>query len=370
MNGVPFLDLQAQMAPLREEMLQATARVFDSGRFALGPEVEAFEQEFAAMHRAGHAVAVNSGTSALHIALQALGVGPGDEVIVPALTFVASAAAIRYAGARPVYVDVRADTGTIDVHQVERAITDKTRGIMPVHLYGQCADMAPLVKIAERRALVLVEDAAQAHLATHGGSSPGSWGPAAAFSFYPGKNLGACGEGGLALTSRPDLAEKMRTLRDWGQSRKYHHDVFGHNYRMDALQAALLRVKLPHLPGWTRARQEHAKRYDALLAGLPLERPHTDPSNDHVFHLYTVRLAHRDRVREKLSQRGIETGIHYPIPVHVQPAYRDAAFPPGSLPVAEHIAATTLSLPMYPELTEQQIERVATALREVMYELD
>jgi dTDP-4-amino-4,6-dideoxygalactose transaminase len=370
-SRVPFLDLSAQIGPLRDEMLAATARVLDSGMFALGPEVEAFEREFASLHGARHAVAVNSGTSALHLALQALGIGPGAEVIVPALTFVATAAAVRYVGARPVFADVSEDTATLDPAAVEAAITEHTRAVMPVHLYGQCAPMEPLQKVCQREGLHLIEDAAQAHLARQNGRSAGTFAAAGAFSFYPGKNLGACGEGGLVFAAEEPVAQQMRVLRDWGQSRKYHHEYFGHNYRMDALQAALLRVKLPHLAAWTQARREHAACYDRYLDGLPVQRPVRAAHNEHVYHLYTVRVrSGRDRVRAQLAERGVDTGIHYPVPVHLQPAYRDPQFPPGTFPVAERIAATTLSLPMFAELTEEQIERVATALREVLHELD
>lgn len=371
MTRVPFLDLKAQIAPLRAEMLAAAARVLDSGMYALGPEVEAFEREFAALHGATHAVAVNSGTSALHLALQALEIGPGDEVIVPALTFVASAAAVRYVGARPLFVDVIEDTATIDPQAVQAAVTERTRAVMPVHLYGQCAAMQPLQQLCRQRGLHLIEDAAQAHLARQNGACAGTFGSAAAFSFYPGKNLGACGEGGLVFAGDEAAAQRMRVLRDWGQTRKYHHEFFGHNYRMDALQAALLQVKLPHLAEWTRARQRHAASYDRLLQGLPLQLPVRSPHNEHVYHLYTVRVpAQRDLVRARLAERGIDSGIHYPVPVHLQPAYSVPEFPRGAFPVAEKIAATTLSLPMYAELTQEQIERVATALSEVLDELD
>lgn len=366
MNRVPFVDLQAQIRPLQPQLLAATERVLQSSQYCLGPEVEAFEAEFGAMHETLYAVGVSSGTAALHLALQAAGVGPGDEVVTSPLTFVATAAAIRYVGARPVYADVEEHTGTLCPSAVEAALSPRTRALLPVHLHGQPGRLSELREVARKHNLLLIEDACQAHLARHHGQPVGTFGLAAAFSFYPAKNLGACGEAGLLVTNEPDVAEQARELRDWGQSRKYQHDRFGHNYRMDALQAAFLRVKLPHLSAWTSARQRLAQRYDELLSELPLTLPGRTPENEPVFHLYAVRVENRDEVKEQLHARGVDCGIHYPVPVHMQPAYRDPAFPPGSFPVAEGIARTTLSLPLFPELTEGQQDRVAAALREVL----
>ncbi len=366
MIRVPFLDMAAQIAPLRAAMLEATGRVLDSGCFCLGPEVEAFEQEFAALHDCRYGVGVNSGTSALHLALQACDVQAGDEVITTALTFVATSAAIRYAGARPVYADVDPDSATLDWRAVERRIGPRTKAILAVHLYGQPCALEPLAALAEKHGLTLLEDAAQAHLSRYRGRPVGSFGRAAAFSFYPGKNLGACGEGGIVVTSDSQLAERMRRLRDWGQTRKYQHDEFGYNYRMDALQGALLRVKLPHLPTWTAARRRLARRYDELLATLPLQVWRESEGCESAFHLYTVGVPDRDEVRAQMRRRGIDCGVHYPVPVHLQPAYRDPDFPAGSLPVTEAICANTLSLPLYPELSEAQQEAVVAALRELL----
>lgn len=362
---IPFLDLQAQHRDLAPELEAAFARVLRSGQFVLGAEVEAFEAAFARHCGARFAVAVDTGTSALHLALLAAGVGPGDEVITTPMTFVATVAAILYAGAKPVLADVDPLTWTIDPARAAAAVTPRTRAILPVHLHGRMADMDPLLSLADAHGLVVVEDAAQAHGAEDRGRRAGSVGDVGCFSFYPGKNLGACGEGGAVVTDDAGLADTVRTLRDWGQAGKYHHVRKGFNHRMDALQGAILGVKLRHLDAWTEARRRHAARYDALLAGVPAVRTPAPCPDDgrHVYHVYAVQLDDRDAARRRLAEAGIGTGAHYPVPVHLQPAYADLGYRRGDFPVAERLAARTLSLPMYPELSADQIARVAEVLR-------
>jgi len=359
--GVPFLDLKAQYAAIKSEVDAAVLRVLASSSYVLGPEVEAFENEFAARHGAKFGVALNTGTSALHLALLAAGIGPGDEVITVSMTFIATVAAIVYTGATPVMVDVDPVTCTMDPAQIESRITPRTRAIMPVHLYGQAADMDPILEIAARRNLIVIEDAAQAHLAEYKGRKVGSIGNIAGFSFYPGKNLGAYGEGGLATTNDEHYARKMRLLRDWGQERKYHHDVHAFNYRMDAIQGAILRVKLKRLAQWTEARRAHARRYSELL-GSVIPKATEAAGRKHVYHIYGVYHEKRSELQRALESSGIHTGIHYPIPVHLQRAYEAYGYAPGDLPVTEKIAAQQLSLPMFAELTEEQIVRVADAV--------
>ena len=359
---IPFLDLRAQHAALALELEAAVARVIRSGAFVLGPEVEAFEAEFAALCGTRFAVAVSSGTSALHLALLASKIGPGDEVITTPMTFVATVAAILYAGATPVLADIDPRTRNLDPAQAARAVTGRTRAIVPVHLHGAPAAMDELTMLADAHGLVVIEDAAQAHGAEYKGRRVGSIGDLGCFSFYPGKNLGACGEGGAIVTDSAELAEAARRLRDWGQSEKYRHEVQGFNYRMDAIQAACLRVKLPHLPGWTDARRVRAGWYDRLLAGLDIGLPDAGSAAGHVYHAYAVEVPERDEVRRRLQMLGIATGIHYPTPVHLQPAYAALGQGRGSFPVAESFAAATLSLPLYPELSREQAEQVAAAL--------
>lgn len=358
---VPFIDLVAQYRAIQPEIDAAVARVLASGQFALGPEVELFEHAFAAYVGGRHAVAVNTGTSALHLSLLAAGVGPGDEVITVSYTFPATIAAVQYTGATPVLVDIDPATYTIDVGLVERAVTSRTKAILPVHLYGHPADMPALLDIAGRHNLVVIEDAAQAHGAV--AQAPvGALGAFGCFSFYPGKNLGACGEGGLVVVADDDNARTIRMLRDWGQAEKYHHVLKGFNYRMDELQGAILAVKLRHLDHWTEARRHHARAYHTALAGLPLVRPVERNGWRHVYHLYVVRVAERERVRAHLETSRIRTGIHYPVPVHLQEAYQDLGYGRGSLPETERAAREVLSLPMFPELQSAQIDRVAEAL--------
>lgn len=359
--GVPFLDLKAQYATIKSEVDAAVLRVLASSSYVLGPEVEAFENDFAAMHGAKFGVAVNTGTSALHLALLAAGIGPGDEVITVSMTFIATVAAIVYTGATPVLVDVDPITCTMDPAQIESRITPRTRAIMPVHLYGQAADMDPILEIAARRNLVVIEDAAQAHAAEYKGRKVGSIGHIAGFSFYPGKNLGAYGEGGLATTNDEQYARKMRLLRDWGQERKYHHDVHAFNYRMDAIQGAILRVKLKLLDEWTESRRAHARRYGELLGNV-IPKATEAPGRKHVYHIYGVYHEKRSELQSALASAGVHTGIHYPIPVHLQRAYEDYGYAQGDLPVTEAIASQQLSLPMFAELTDEQIVRVADAV--------
>lgn len=361
---VPFLDLKAQYRSIGPELQAAVAEVIESSQYVLGPRVEAFERDFAAYCGVRQAVAVNSGTSALHLALLAAGVGEGDEVITVSMTFVATVAAILYAGATPTFVDIDENTWTMDADRLEAAITPRTRAIMPVHLHGRLADMDRILEIARAHNLVVIEDAAQAHGAAHHGRRAGSFGDAGCFSFYPGKNLGACGEGGAVVTDRDDLADRIRMLRDWGQSERYRHAYKGFNYRMDAVQGAVLGVKLRHLDGWTDARREAAATYHSLLADVGVQRPSPGKGHDHVWHVYAVRVEERDRVRSALGEAGVATGIHYPIPVHLQPAYSDLGYGVGDFPVSEAVAAETLSLPLFPELTRAQIEQVCRSLAE------
>ncbi|MGA8875198.1 MAG: DegT/DnrJ/EryC1/StrS family aminotransferase [Candidatus Korobacteraceae bacterium] len=355
---VPFLDLKAQYRSIKAEIDAAVLRVLASAEFALGSEVAGFEQRFAGYCGAKHCVALNSGTSALHLAMLAAGIGPGDEVISVPFTFVATIAAIEYAGARPVLVDVDRTTATMDPAQIERAITPRTKAIMPVHLHGQPADMDPILEIARKKNILVIEDAAQAHGAEYKGRRCGSLADIAAFSFYPGKNLGAYGEGGAVVTSNDQYAKLVRMMRDWGQEEKYHHVIRGFNYRMEGFQGAILGVKLKYLEQWTEARRAHARRYSELLAPLGIEVPVEAPNTRHVFHVYAIRVPDRDRVQKELQAAGIATAIHYPIPVHLQKAFAQLGYKPGDFPISEQLAATVLSLPMYPEMSEEQLREV------------
>jgi dTDP-4-amino-4,6-dideoxygalactose transaminase len=359
---IPLLDLKAQYQTIKSELDAAVIRVLENAQFILGPEVAAFESEFAAYSGASQSIGVNSGTSALHLALLAAGIGPGDEVITVPFTFVATAAAIAYTGATPVFVDIDAATFNIDVNQIEGAITPRTRAIMPVHLFGQSADMDPIMEIARKHGFVVIEDAAQAHGAEYKGRRVGSIGDMGCFSFYPAKNLGACGEGGAVTTNNPEYARKVRLLRDWGSEKKYVHDVMGYNYRLEGLQGAILRVKLRHLDAWTTARRSHAARYGDLLKPLPLCMPQAMPYARHVYHVYTIRSEVRDHLKDNLMKREIHTGIHYPIPIHLQPAYAYLGYSRGSFPAAERACGEVLALPIYPEMSGNQLEEVVGAL--------
>jgi dTDP-4-amino-4,6-dideoxygalactose transaminase len=360
---IPLVDLQVQYRALKPEIDAAVSRVLDNAQFILGPAVSAFESDFAQYCGVTEAVGVSSGTSALHLALLAAGIGPGDEVITVPYTFVATVAAIEYAGAKPVFVDVEPDYWTMDPGAIEAALTPRTKAIMPVHLYGQPADMDPILEIARRHHLTVIEDAAQAHGSEYKGRRCGSLGDLACFSFYPGKNLGAYGEGGAVVTDDAAMAKKIRLLRAWGEETRYEHKFRAFNYRMDGIQGAVLGVKLKHLEHWTEARRAHAAEYGRQLAGTRVRTPRERPGVRHVYHVYVVLLSERDHWRARLAEAGVQTGVHYPIPVHLQPAYRDLGYVEGDFPVSEAAARQVLSLPIYPELTSAQIGEVVAVLR-------
>jgi dTDP-4-amino-4,6-dideoxygalactose transaminase len=346
----------------------AMHRVVAGADFILGGEVEAFEAEFAAYCGASHCVGLDSGLSALELGMRALEIGPGDEVITPAHSFIASSSAISFTGATPVWVDSDPATYNLDPDLVEAAITPRTKAIMPVHLYGQPADMDPIFEIAGRHGLLVVEDACQAHGASYRGRPVGSMGDMAAFSFYPGKNLGAYGDAGALVTSRPDLAEKVRMMRNYGQRKKYEHVYLAWNRRLDNLQAAVLRVKLRHLDAWNHARRRHASVYGELLAGSTAVLPRAEDDREHVYHLYVIQVERRDDLLGHLHEKGIGAGVHYPIPIHLQEVYRDRGHGPGSFAVTEAMAPRLLSLPMYPELSEDQLGEVAGAVTSFLAE--
>lgn len=361
----PFLDLKAQYESIKAEIDEAVERVLRSGQFVLGEEVEAFEKEFSAYSQAAFGLGTSSGTSALHLALLAAGVGPGDEVITVPFTFAATVSAICQTGARPVFVDIDPDTMTLDAGKLETVLSERTRVILPVHLYGQSAKMGSILDIAEKRGLCVIEDASQAHGATWSGRKVGSFGAMACFSFYPGKNLGACGEAGMVVTSDPGYAETIKILRDQGQSGKGNHVRKGFNYRMDGIQGAILRVKLRYLDRWIESRRQHARTYDRELAGLPLRLPQTAGEAGHVFHIYAIRSPERDRLRRELAERGIPTAVHYDKPVHLQEAYRDLGSKEGEFPESESAAREVFSLPLYPELKDREVLAIAAEVRAV-----
>jgi dTDP-4-amino-4,6-dideoxygalactose transaminase len=358
------LNTKAQYNSIREEVNAAITGVLENSAFILGKEVAAFEEEFSAYSGTSVGIGVNSGTSALHLSLLAAGIGPGHEVITVPYTFVATVAAVGYTGATPVFVDIDPVTWTMDVAQIEAAITPKTKALLPVHLYGQMADMDPIMEIARRHNLVVIEDACQAHGAEYKGRRAGSIGDLGCFSFYPGKNLGAYGEGGMVTTSNPEFARNIRMLRDWGAERKYEHVLKGYNYRLEGIQGAILRVKLRHLERWTEARRAHARKYTNLLADTGVILPREVAERRHVFHVYAVFAEDRVALQKQLGEQGIQTGIHYPVPVHLLPAYADLDYRAGQFPHSAYAAKHELSLPMYPELTESQIEAVAEAVSE------
>jgi dTDP-4-amino-4,6-dideoxygalactose transaminase len=359
---IPFVDLKAQYATIKDEINVAIQGVLDSCQFTLGSEVAAFEQEFAAYCQSAHGVGVNTGTSALHLALLAAGVGPGDEVITVPFTFVATVAAIHYTGAKTVFVDIDPRSFTMDVNAIEAAVTKRTKAIIPVHLYGHPADMYPILEIARKHGLIVVEDAAQAHGAEYKGRRTGSMGDMGCFSFYPGKNLGAYGEGGMVVTNSAEYNRTIRMLRDWGAEKKYQHVLKGYNYRMEGIQGAVLRVKLRHLEAWTEARRAAAARYDELLAGSRFATPRAMPGTRHVYHVYAVRSTRRGELQAALQARDIQTGIHYPIPVHLLPAYSDLGYKAGQFPHSERAANEVLSLPLYAEIPDAHIKAVAAEL--------
>lgn len=366
---VPFLDLTAQNRPIRTELQSALDAVIAEASFILGPAVSRFEQSFANYIGVRHCVGLNNGTSALHLALTACGIGQGDEVITTPHTWISTSWGISYVGARPVYVDVDPTTYNLNAKLVERAITSRTKAILPVHLYGQSADLGELKRIADKHGLCLIEDAAQAHGAKYDGKRVGSFGKAACFSFYPGKNLGAFGEGGAVVTNDAEVAERIRCLRDHAQQSRHHHVEIGYNMRMEGVQGAVLDVKLRHLDAWNGARAQHAKRYHELLRDVPgLTLPAAPRAEGHVWHLFVVQVSGRDRseVRDRLTAAGIATGIHYPMPVPYQPAYRYLGYREGNFPVAESVMNRCISLPMFPELTSDQIEYTAGTLKTIM----
>jgi dTDP-4-amino-4,6-dideoxygalactose transaminase len=370
--GVPLLDLTAQYRPLRDDILAAIARVCDSQRFIMGSEVEALERELEQALEVDHAVAVSSGTDAILAALMALGTGPGDEVITTTYSFFATAGCIARVGATPVFVDIRADTCNIDPEAVRRAITPRTRAIVPVHLYGLCAAMDPLIEVAGAAGIPIVEDACQAIGARCHGRQAGSMGAAGCFSFFPSKNLGAFGDAGLVTTTDASLARELRLLRNHGAEPKYYHRRIGGNFRLDALQAAVLRVKLPHLERWTAGRRENAARYASLFAGAGLTGvvalPVEPPGCHHVFNQFVVHVADRDRVRQALADEGVGTEVYYPVPFHLQECFADLGYVRGDFPQAEAAAAATLALPIFAELTEAQqaavVDAIGRALRQ------
>jgi len=362
---VPLVDLRAQHADLAAEIQAALEQVFERGDFIQGAAVERFEAEFAAFIGTRHAIGVGTGLAAIELALRAYGIGPGDEVIAPANTFIATVLAIVAAGARPVLVDMDRELYTIDPAAFAAAVTSRTRAIVPVHLYGQPVDMDAILAVATRHNLVVIEDAAQAHGARYKGTRVGRFGHASAFSFYPSKNLGACGDGGMIVTDDDQVAAKLRRLGNYGQRAKYDHAVAGTNSRLDTVQAAILRVKLSRLDGWNAARRCHAAAFTARLSRL-MHTPVVSPDVEHVFHLYVVQSPHRDRLQQALLARDIHTGIHYPVPVHLQEACVDLGYRAGEFPATEAAAARILSLPMYPELTDAQIDHVAGAVAEAV----
>jgi dTDP-4-amino-4,6-dideoxygalactose transaminase len=363
---IPLLDLKAQYAPLRGDVLAAIARVCDAQHFILGPEVESLERELEAHLGIPHAVGVSSGTDALLAALMALDVGAGDEVVTTPFSFFATAGAIARLGARPVFVDIDRATFNIDAVAIASAMTSRTKAVMPVHLFGQSADMAPILDIAERAGVPVVEDAAQAIGTCYRGRPAGGIGAIGCFSFFPSKNLGAFGDAGLVTTSDGALARKLRAIRQHGGSVKYHHDLVGGNFRLDALQAAVLRVKLPHLNGWTAARQRNAERYEALFKQSDLEGtvalPARSADSTHIYNQFVIRVPERDRLRAHLQSSGIGTEVYYPVPLHLQPCFRELGYRTGSLPVAETAANEALALPIYGELTEAQQSSVVEAI--------
>jgi dTDP-4-amino-4,6-dideoxygalactose transaminase len=362
---VPYFDLKAQYGLLREEIRAALDRVCQNAAFILGEEVERFEQAFAEFCEVKHCVALNSGTSALHLALITGGIGAGDEVITSANTFIATAEAIAFTGATPVFVDIHPETANIDPEQIEAAITDRTRAIIPVHLYGRPVNMEAIMAIAERHHLMVIEDACQAHGARFAGKRVGGFAHAAAFSFYPGKNLGAYGEGGALTTNHDEVAKLARSLRTHGESTRYLHKYVGYNYRMEGLQAAVLNVKMKYLEQWTAKRQACAEQYRRCLANANAQFPQDAPESECVYHLFVAYVQERDRVRAEMEKRGVQTAVHYPTPVHLQDAFSYLGYKPGRLPFTEHACEQVLSMPLFPEMTEEQVAYAAHCLVEV-----
>ncbi len=366
--SIPLVDLKAQYQTIKAEVDPAIMAVVESCGFVMGKEMYAFEEDFARYCGVKHGVAVSNGSDALHLALLALGVGAGDEVITVPNTFVATTEAITRAGAAIKFVDIDIRTFNMDPNLLEKAITRRTKAILPVHLYGQLADMDPIMAIAKKHGLAVLEDAAQSHGATYNGKRGGWFGAAACYSFYPGKNLGAYGDAGMVVTNDDAIAEKIRLLRDHGQdrSRKYTHAIEGYCFRMDSIQAAVLRVKLRHLDDWNAARRRHAARYAELLKGADVITPYVMPQAEHVYHIFGARMPRRDIVQNGLKARGIDARVHYPIPVHLQPAYSRLGHKPGDFPATEKAVAEVLSLPIYAEMTDAQLHEVAGAVKELL----
>src|SRR5438094_9128976 len=362
METIPYLDLQAQYRALRSEVLRALEDICESSSFAQGSATSDFEAKFAAYCGVEHCVSLNSGTSALHLALRCLDVGPGDEVITVSMTFIATAWAISYTGATPVFVDIDPVRRTLNPDKLEAAITSRTKAIIPVHLYGMPAEMDRIMAIADRNGVPVIEDAAQAHGAKYRGKRVGQFGQIACFSFYPSKNLGAYGEGGALITDDASIARRARSLRDHAQSQKYLHDEIGYNYRMDSFQGAVLAIKLKHLDEWNAARTERAEYYTELLKNSNYTLPTHFSDSECVWHCYVIETPERDRARSCLRDVGIETAVHYPVPVHLQKAYAHLGYKPGDLPVTESLCRQCLSLPLYPELSKEEISTVASVL--------
>ncbi len=362
--SVPYLDLRAQMRGIRTEIDAAISRTLDNCSFCLGPDVAQFEQDFARFCGAAHCVGVNSGTSALHLAMLLLNVGAGDEVITTPMTFVATSWAISYVGAKPVYVDIDDATFNLDPRRVQTAITPRTKAVLPVHLYGHPADLRPLLAIGQEHGLPLVEDAAQAHGAKYEGRVVGTFGALSCFSFYPGKNLGAYGEGGALLTHDAGMAARARALREHGSSRRYYHEEVGFNYRMEGIQGAVLAIKLKHLEEWTSQRRRVAHRYHELLADTPLQLPREADYAQSAYHLYVVRHPRRDELKQHLEAHRVGCALHYPLPLHLQKCYASLGYKAGDFPNAEKAARECLSLPIYPEMSDALIERVAEVIKD------
>jgi dTDP-4-amino-4,6-dideoxygalactose transaminase len=362
-DKIPYLDLPAQLRGIRKDLDAVIARTLDNCSFCLGPDVVQFEKDFAKFIGAEHCVAFNSGTSALHVALLLLGIKPGDEVVTTPFTFVATSWAISYIGAKPVYTDIEDATMNLDPKLVERAITPRTKAVMPVHLYGHPFDIDPILAVCKKHNLPLVEDAAQAHGAKYKGRTIGTFGEISCFSFYPGKNLGACGEGGALVTNNAAFAARARSLREHGSTVRYYHDEVGFNYRMEGIQGAVLGVKLKHLEKWTNERRRVAQRYHELLKDTPLQLPREASDTESAWHLYVVRHPRRDELKKHLDAAGVGCALHYPLPLHLQKCYASLGHRPGDFPVAEKAARECLSLPIYPELTDAQIKRVAEVVK-------
>jgi dTDP-4-amino-4,6-dideoxygalactose transaminase len=363
--NVPFLDLKANYQPIKEQILTEITDVLNNTAYILGAKVEQFEKDFAAIHNVKHCVALSSGTDGNHLALWVLGIGSGDEVIIPVNTFIATAWGATLCGARPVFVDCEVDSYNLDSMKLEKVITNKTKAVVVVHLYGQPVNIEPIKEICDKKGIYLVEDCAQAHISQYKGKPVGGFGITSSFSFYPGKNLGAYGEGGAFMTNDDVLAAKAKMFRDHGSPQKYYHEYYGHNYRMEAIQGAVLKTKLPHLEEWTNNRRRVAKRYGELLKGVgDLILPKEMPYARHVYHLYIVQTEKRDELQKFLKDKNIGTGLHYPVPLHLQKCFSSLGYKLGDFPISETLANRCLSLPMYPELTEQQIIFVAEAIKE------